>query len=170
MSLKKYPWPYLEIKNYLPQAKFEVLRNHAMQFGEDGDVNRIMFDHDPMPQTANLLSQFEHHRPLGNMGKFIHYAVTRKDFVHDVHYDADFKIMSAVLYLGPEKNGGTILYDGTKPVSEVVWEPNKLFVFCGEDDITWHEYYSIDTRYTLNYFLVDMDKIENEEYRQKIIV
>tara|TARA_B110000902_G_C14262777_1_gene570382 strand:+ start:767 stop:1219 length:453 start_codon:yes stop_codon:yes gene_type:complete len=149
---------------------FNFLRNDAMMYGEDGDVNRVMFDHDPIPLAAGLLSEFTTHRPVGNMGKFIHYAVTKADFLHDRHYDADFKIMSAVLYLGPEKNGGTVLYDGDEAVIEVEWKPNKLFVFCGMDNLTWHHYYSEATRYTLNYFLVDMDKVENDEYRQKIIV
>ena len=170
MSLKSYPWPYLEIDNYLPKEMFNFLRNDAMMYGEDGDVNRVMFDHDPIPLAAGLLSEFTTHRPVGNMGKFIHYAVTKADFLHDRHYDADFKIMSAVLYLGPEKNGGTVLYDGDEAVIEVEWKPNKLFVFCVMDNLTWHHYYSEATRYTLNYFLVDMDKVENDEYRQKIIV
>ena len=170
MNFVDYPWPHLVIDDYLPQDQFDSLRHEALRYGEDGDVSRIFFDHDPIPHTADLLNEFVSHRPVGDKGKLIHYAVTKKDFVHEKHCDAEFKIMSAVLYLGPEKNSGTRLYGRKGERVDVEWKPNRMFVFCGLTDFTWHDYTSTDTRYTLNYFLIDRSKVKNPEYKDKMIV
>ena len=85
--------------------------------------------------------------------------------------------MSAIVYLSPEKNKGTTLidyskislYDGVPEKITVDWKPNRLMNFCGLTQNTWHYYESTDVRYTYNYFLVDPDKIQNEEYKKYCI-
>lgn len=68
---------------------------------------------------------------------------TGKDFIFGVHPDSKSKLLSVVIYLTPEENTGTILYDNEKgnPVSTVPWKQNRCLVFSRTDN-TWHDYKS----------------------------
>lgn len=81
---------------------------------------------------------------------------TGKDFKFRIHNDSTSKLLSTVVYIAPDQNIGTILYDdeeGTNP-REIDWEPNKGFIFSRTED-TWHSYMSdgISRRLTLVYTL-----------------
>jgi len=173
------PWFYIAVDDFLPTEQFENLRDDALRIAADGDqVQRQIFNHDPTPQIESFIRTFlkaqstsgVRIRPHRELKKFIHYAVTPANFNHAMHVEAEFKIMSAVLYLGPEENIGTRLYkspEDQNPI-EVEWVPNRLFVFCGHDH-TWHDYASTNTRYTYNYFLVDPHVVQNAEYKDNLI-
>jgi len=172
-------WQYEVVDDYLDKKTFdsfiEDLRGVKL---EDNEVYRRFFTYDPTPQIAELVNKFEIKRPCNNYKKLIHYAVTPANFFHKEHYEADFKIMSAIVYLSPEKNIGTTLVDYRTPgpnegdLYEKItldWKPNRMMTFCGLDDITWHYYESTDVRFTYNYFLVDPDKIQSDEWKQHLI-
>ena len=169
------PWPYLYIDNYLPEKEFTWLRNKAMGMGKPTrKVLREILKYDFTPQIELLFKIFQQRedipkREYTDLKKFIHFAATPEDFIHPMHIEAPFKIMSAVLYLGPEENRGTRLYEDpeTEPF-EIEWKPNRLFVFCGHDN-TFHDYLSSTARYTYNYFLVDKPIVENPEYKGNLI-
>lgn len=173
------PWFYISIDNFLPESEFNKLKSEALDVPTiDGEVSRKIHGYDPTPQIETLFKTFLRAkdkygieiRDFKSLKKFIHYAVTPPNFTHKMHIEAPFKIMSAVLYLGPEENIGTRLYrtkDDKDPI-EVEWKPNRLFVFCGHDH-TFHDYASTDTRYTYNYFLVDPNVVENEDYKAGLI-
>lgn len=179
VTISNDPWFYISIDNFLPQEQFEKLREGALDVDVMEDkVSRQLFNYDPTPTIEKLIRTFLKAketmgvdvRSYSELKKFIHYAITPPNFEHQMHIEAPFKIMSAVLYLGPEKNIGTRLYktpDDKNPV-EVEWKPNRLFVFCGYDH-TWHDYASTETRYTYNYFLVDPNVVENREYKDNLI-
>jgi hypothetical protein len=164
------PWPHIVIDDFMPEYMIQYHLKKAQEVDSGDLVGRKILDYDPMPRVADLLEKFSIRRQYNELGKFIHYASTKDNIVHPMHTDAAFKIMSAVLYLGPEHNYGTRLYENPDSpcVKEVEWKPNRLFVFCGTN-YTWHDYRSTDTRYTLNYFLVDPTIIENPQYKQGII-
>ena len=64
-----------------------------------------------------------------------------KDYVFGIHSDSRDKLLSAVIYISPEVNEGTWLYDnkkGDNPI-QVEWLPNRNFIFCRNDN-TWHSY------------------------------
>jgi hypothetical protein len=157
------------IDDFLPQEDFEKLRDRARLQSAAIGVERNFFDHDPTPQIAELLKEFDKHREYDELAKFIHTAATPANFQHPIHYEAEFKIMTAILYLDPEESYGTnFLLDDYK--EELEWKPNRLMCFCGETDVTWHDYRSGDAvRHTYNYFLVDPTKIENESYKNVCI-
>jgi len=169
MIISDRPWKHLYIDDFMPDYMLQYHYNKAQQVDPQGDVGRLILDYDPMHRVADLLEHFPNHRPYNKLGKFIHYAATAANLTHAVHTDAPFKILSAVLYLGPTDNYGTRLYDQTKFDKEVEWKPNRLVVFAG-NDYTWHDYRSKQVRFTLNYFLVDPDVIENQQYKQGIIM
>ena len=69
-----------------------------------------------------------------------------------MHRDTSDKLLSVVIYLKPEKNTGTILYEnqnGDNPMV-VEWKPNRAFIFSRSND-SWHAFKGdgINDRYTL---------------------
>ena len=49
--------------------------------------------------------------------------------------------MSGVIYLWPEINIGTIIYDNNKKnPKEIKWKVNRAFVFSRKDKGSWHSY------------------------------
>ena len=64
-----------------------------------------------------------------------------KDYVFDIHSDSRDKLLSAVIFIAPEVNEGTWLYDDKKGSNprQIEWLPNRNFVFC-RNDHTWHSY------------------------------
>jgi len=155
--------------NYLPQQTFSLLYTHYQKVQLKKEVDRKFFSSDPTPDIAEFINYFDKKRGYNKLGKFIHTAATPPNFHHPKHYEAEFKIMSAIVYIGPEEAPGTTFYiDGKEETIE--WKPNRLMIFCGETDVTWHDYKSADQiRFTYNYFLVDPTKIENESYKNNII-
>ena len=168
------PWPHYCIDGFMHPDKFARHSARARKLGEPqggyDNIIREFLDYDPAPEIGEMINWFTEKRGYTQLKKLIHYAVTPAGLDHPMHHEGDHKIMSAVLYLHPEDNGGTVLYNPDKSFSyEVEWKPNRLFVFCGKSDVTHHSYYSTSTRYTLNYFLVDPSNITNESLLEKFI-
>jgi hypothetical protein len=169
--------------NFLPDSTFEMLRNKYVKTSESEEIQRDIFGYDPTPQISDYLSKFRRVREHKKLGKFIHTAATPPEFHHPIHDEAEFKIMSAIVYVGPGNSHGTKFYmregatfeypEGdfyTEYDHEVEWKPNRLVIFCGESGVTWHDYKSDEKmRFTYNYFLVDPTKIKNEVYKNSIL-
>jgi len=155
--------------DFLPQETYEMLyRKYQEANPHSQNIEREFFTHDPTPQIAELLNHFHVKRGYRKLAKWIHTAATPPHFEHRKHYEAEFKIMSAIVYIGPEKSHGTKFYLDEE--FEIEWKPNRLMVFCGETDVTWHDYKSADQmRFTYNYFLVDPTQIENPDWKHKWI-
>lgn len=155
--------------NYLPQQTFSLLYTHYQKVQLKKEVDRKFFLSDPTPDIAHYINYFNKKRGYNKLGKFIHTAATPPNFHHPKHYEAEFKIMSAIVYIGPEEAPGTTFYiDGKEETIE--WKPNRLMIFCGETDVTWHDYKSADQmRFTYNYFLVDPTKIQNPDYKKHVL-
>lgn len=82
----------------------------------------------------------------------INFVVVPKDYMFPMHTDSENKLLSVVVYLKPEKNAGTILYenkDGANPI-RVKWKQNRAFIFSRTNE-TWHAFHGdgINPRYTL---------------------
>lgn len=154
--------------NFLPQDTYDMLYRKYSETAVSDQVQREIFKYDPTPQIASFLHQFNRYRKYEQLGKFIHTAATPPRFHHAKHCEAEFKIMSAIVYIAPEHSNGTVFY--LDETFEIEWKPNRLMIFCGETDVTWHDYRSTkDMRFTYNYFLVDPTKVENETYRNSIL-
>ena len=74
-----------------------------------------------------------------------------------IHDESKDKTVSIVVYLYPENSTGTSLYknkDRGSFVKEIEWKSNSAMLFCGEEDVTWHDFCSKENpRVTLNYFI-----------------
>ena len=64
-----------------------------------------------------------------------------KDYVFPIHSDSRDKLLSVVIYIAPENNEGTWLYENQsgKNPKQIEWIPNRAFVFSRNDN-TWHSY------------------------------
>jgi len=81
---------------------------------------------------------------------------TGRDYIFPVHSDSKDKLLSVVIYIAPEINEGTWLYEdhrGKNP-QQIEWKPNRAFAFSRNDN-TWHSYKAdgIRNRLTLVYNL-----------------
>ena len=64
-----------------------------------------------------------------------------RDYVFPIHSDSRDKLLSVVVYIAPETNEGTWLYEdksGKNP-QQIEWKPNRAFAFS-RNDHTWHSY------------------------------
>ena len=165
------PWEHFIVDDYLPKKEFEYHSWKAQQIEIKEDVNREFLDYDPFPEATWFQPEFAYTRSFDTTKKFSHYAATKAGFHHPRHVDSQFKIMSAVLYLAPEFNHGTDMFeteDGPM-MGACPWKPNRLFVFAGRYNHTWHDYRATTNRYTLNWFLVDPQIIQNQEYKKVLV-
>lgn len=173
MTFFSEPWEHLVVDDFLPAEQFQELENACLTIHglNDGNTTRKFIDYDPL-DIEHMLQCFSNVKPYaGELNKLIHFSVIDKEFMHAIHTDADFKIMTAILYIGPKESLGTRIFDKDKNyVKEIEWKPNRLVVFCSNDD-TWHDFGSyINGRHTLNYFLIDGSvHINNDDFRSNII-
>ena len=76
-----------------------------------------------------------------------------------IHQEGLEKTWSSVTYVTPESNVGTKMYTAQNEnafVREAEWRPNSTFIFCGEQNKTWHSYESNQNtnRITFNLFIM----------------
>ncbi len=99
---------------------------------------------------------------------------TGRDYSFRIHPDVKSKILSVVVYLAPEKNSGTLLYNskiddthGTDEI-EVKWKRNRALIFS-RTDTSWHNYRGDgkNTRLVLVYNLRSDDAFKNHEKSMK---
>jgi len=85
------------------------------------------------------------------------FTLSPKDSRYGLHTDNKDKLLSTVIYLKPENNTGTILYEHKedKYPQTVEWKQNRALIFSRTDE-TWHSYKGdgINDRYALVYNLM----------------
>lgn len=85
------------------------------------------------------------------------FTLSPKDSRYGLHTDNKDKLLSTVIYLKPENNTGTILYEHKedKHPQTVEWKQNRALIFSRTDE-TWHAYKGdgINDRYALVYNLM----------------
>ena len=85
------------------------------------------------------------------------FTATPKDYKYGMHVDIPSKLLSVVIYLKPEKNTGTILYESKNGKNPQIteWKPNRALIFSRTEE-TWHSYEGdgVNDRYVLVYNLV----------------
>jgi len=158
--------------DFLDKDTFDYIYSKSLQGDNNAQkldtVKRYIFSEDPTPQISEFINYFEKKRGYRKLSKIIHTSEIPPHYKSQVHDEAEFKIMSAVVYLGPEKSNGTKFYMDEE--FEIEWKPNRLMVFCGETGVTWHDYSSgVEPRFTYNYFLVDSSKVYNEAVKNNLL-
>tara|TARA_B100001057_G_scaffold499948_1_gene612667 strand:- start:3924 stop:4529 length:606 start_codon:yes stop_codon:yes gene_type:complete len=173
------PWPHQYIEDTLPQEEFNKLKEQCRNinvpndrlvhiFPKDfADHNIKFYDqiHDIsknlLDNAKELCNQYPNHRWFNDLAVNCHISVTPPlPYKFYIHMEGLEKIWSSVTYITPEINVGTKMYthqDEKAFVKEAEWKPNNTFIFCGQQNKTWHSYESDQTqqRITLNLFLVN---------------
>ena len=177
MEVFKEPWAHIVIDDFYPEEVFKKLVKYSKDklkensFGSNGKF-RMRFERDPELDdilkdnvlSSDYLKYFKQHREV-DKDSYVYTEVAGiiGPYKYKLHSEAPNKIMSLVVYLGPEINRGTRLFDKDKKFfKELDWKPNRAFIFCGIDDVTWHDYLCDKGtfRITINQFL---EKGKSEE-------
>ena len=123
------------------------------------------------PQALNVLKELSPKKiDLYEYSEF-HIVITGKDYKYPIHVDAHSKLLSGVIYLKPEKNTGTRLYEENKKnFIDLEWKPNRALFFSRSKN-SFHSYKSngISSRITLIYNLMttnvkEVCKIDGNSY------
>ena len=168
MEIFTNPWPHIIIDDFLPEDELTMRYNQARKW-TSAENDKPCFNYDPLEgHDFEQYLEYLPHRPYSRLEKMVHYARTPLHFRHELHCDIESKVLSAILYLGPDENYGTGLYrenniDSLVKTSE--WKPNRMFIFCGMSGVTWHDFTSnhLD-RYTLNWFLVNAEHKKSDAF------
>lgn len=194
-KVTEFPWPYKVIDNFFEENIFQILTNFSKsslsKFGVEKNqsidpvtlvklksiIDPILFEEifkvnsDLLKNTNNIANTFLHSRKYNSyysMPSF-HFLKPNAGF-HPIHDEVIDKTISIVVYLYPEESVGTRLYKNCSNQSfecEVKWKPNRALIFCGNENITWHDFGTDHRpRVTLNFFLKKnllKDFIETDE-------
>ena len=154
--------------DYLSPEMFDMLYTKAQELNPIDSMERSFFTEDPTPELAQYINHFTKKRGYRELSKLVHINATPPNFDHPLHDEATFKIMSAIIYLGPEVSHGTTFYMDEQ--IDIEWKPNRLMIFCGETGVTWHDFKSGDhVRHTYNYFLCDPTQVQNETIKNTLL-
>lgn len=169
LTYQKYyePWEHIIIDNYYDNilftkmsAELSVIFKHMMQ------DRRILYINDisnlpstsacisSKPVTESFLGIFDKHRSYETIKIKNQIIFCNGDIDYRIHDEKPTKILSAATYVSPKQATGTRLYNKDKSLyGDVSWKPNKMLLFCGETEVTWHSYHANGPRITINTFL-----------------
>jgi len=174
-----HPWPHQYIEDTLPQDEFLKLQEQCRNINVPKDKLVAIHPYDfadhnikfydqlydisqkCLSNARELCEQYPNHRWYNKLDVNCHISITPPlPYKFYIHMEGLEKIWSSVTYITPEENVGTKMYteqDKNTFVKEAKWKPNNSFIFCGQQDKTWHSYESDQTqqRITLNIFLVN---------------
>ena len=141
----------------------ELIHIHPKQFKDYGidfydetlDICKTLLN-----STKELHASYKNHRQYPILGINAHVSITPPlPFKFYIHQEGLEKTWSSVTYITPEENIGTKMYTEQNEksfVKEAQWKPNTTFIFCGQQNTTWHSYESNQTenRITFNLFIM----------------
>lgn len=183
------PWPHQIIDNFFSPDEFKIIEQtskelsivfsnevitsdnclniaEALDYISDEAVtiilksNRYLLDN-----ISTTINNFPNCRTFKNVISIPTFHILPPNVppqkVHDEAYD---KISSTVVYLYPEISTGTAIFETSSRdsfVKEIEWKQNRAMLFCGEKEVTWHDFYSKEhSRVTLNFFIRELKSTE----------
>lgn len=166
------PWPYLIVDDIYPPKLFQRMVDEMSKamtgvnsINKTGIRNLSEKDLDNLPAVQeaievcdikSFLPYFSNKRSTNPTSTTYQLAATT-NFFQNVHDESYQKVLSCIVYITPEKSTGTLIYKTYgQQVGEVEWKPNRAFIFCGINNVTWHSYKADgENRITFNQFLID---------------
>lgn len=139
-------------------SKLQIIANNEKNFTELNDDNSIIVNFE-QEINSYLIKKYEHklikHLEELNPEKSklhdyseISITIAGKNHEYPIHNDSLTKILSTVIYLYPQNNIGTTVYDHKKQnPKEIKWKINRAFTFSRKDKGTWHSYKSDGKNY-----------------------
>ncbi len=134
----------------LNKVEYDQILNHHNKISKDGSTETSCISVEKLKKlnlechekTINLLKELSPEKAKLYDYSDFNIIETGKNYSFPIHRDHVNKLLSGVIYLYPEKNLGTILYDnknGENPV-EIDWRQNRGFFFSRNESSTWHSY------------------------------
>ena len=131
-------------KNRLPKEVTEkMLRQHQHKEGNSPlseedirDIHNTYHD-----QMINWLKELAPEKLKYYWYTELNVVNNGKNHIFPIHSDSRDKLLSVVIYIAPDINEGTTLYEdksGKNP-KKINWIPNRAFIFSRNDN-TWHSY------------------------------
>lgn len=166
MQTFDHPYKHIVIDDYLPQDVYNNIVNdvmsraaafqledyaHSDTHNNTTDWLDVSGEWQFLAAESNYLDAsflIEHfaekqHRPFNNLEASFDINWSKAGHEHEIHSESARKILTAVTYLYPQAANGTVLYNKDKEfVKEIEWKPNRCFIMCGLQDITWHSFYA----------------------------
>ena len=132
-----------------------VNRTETPYFSEQDSIDIYNAHHQYMLSALQQLNPDRAKRQIKHTE--LNIVMSGKDFVWPIHNDSKDKMLSVVIFVAPNENEGTWLYEdqaGTDP-RQIEWKPNRAFIFSRNTD-TWHSYKADgkNNRLTLVYNLI----------------
>lgn len=170
-KFQKYydPWEHIVSDNFYNSTLFERMRlelsaifNKVMDSQQVCYINDISkFENTLACVSSNKISDkyltlFSKHRPFTKLTTRNQIIFCKGKLDYRIHDESEKKILSAVTYITPDTAIGTHIYNADKSFNKSIeWLPNRLLMFCGETNKTWHSYHCDSSQYriTLNTFL-----------------
>ena len=173
------PWPHQLIADTFTKDVFEKLQKECIENlnfptteliqihpNHYKNYNLNFYDHTVdiceslMQNIKQIHNIYPEHRKYPTLGINAHISVTPPlPYKFYIHQEGLEKTWSSVTYVTPESNVGTKMYTAQNEnafVREAEWRPNSTFIFCGEQNKTWHSYESNQNtnRITFNLFIM----------------
>ena len=132
-----------------------VNRTETPYFSEQDSMDIYNAHHQYMLSALQQLNPDRAKRQIKHTE--LNIVMSGKDFVWPIHNDSKDKMLSVVIFVAPNENEVTWLYEdqaGTDP-RQIEWKPNRAFIFSRNTD-TWHSYKADgkNNRLTLVYNLI----------------
>ena len=179
------PWPHQIIENTFDKDVFEKLRTQCgkkfkssskfvtkelvqihpkdyKEYGIDFYDETLDICKKLLENAKLLCGRYPKYRWFPNLGINAHISITPPlPWQFHIHQEGIEKIWSSVTYITPENNIGTKMYKAQNEkalVGEAPWKPNSTFIFCGQENKTWHSYESNQNtnRITFNLFIMKL--------------
>lgn len=173
------PWPHQLIADTFTKDVFEKLQKECIENlnfptteliqihpNDYKNYNLNFYDHTVdiceslMENIKQIHNIYPAYRKYPTLGINAHISVTPPlPYKFYIHQEGLEKTWSSVTYVTPESNVGTKMYTAQNEnafVREAEWRPNSTFIFCGEQNKTWHSYESNQNtnRITFNLFIM----------------
>lgn len=178
------PWPHIVVEDFLSKEDFKLLSAHPTTHVKATERqsllnNKVFADGSVVAQDlskavilglhdryhARSMDWLRHLAPKKvPLFEYADYelVITGKDCKFRIHDDSWDKLLSIVVYLAPEKNTGTIVYDNMEGRNPTVieWKQNRALVFARREGQTWHAYKGdgINNRLALIYNLMTSNR------------
>ena len=177
------PWPHQLIADTFTKDVFSKLQKECIEnlnfstteliqiHPNDYKNYNINFYDETVDICKNLMDNikqihdiYPEYRKYPNLGINAHINITPPlPYKFYIHQEGLEKTRSSVTYVTPDINVGTKMYTAQNEdafVKEAHWQPNSTFIFCGEQNKTWHSYESNQNtnRITFNLFIMKWRK------------
>ena len=154
---------YKILDNFLDQTTFDYLSslklktvssnevlNHHNRVYKNGEIESSCISSEILKNlqrschkiAINLLNELAPHKTYLYEYTDFNIIETGKDYIFPIDRDHVNKLLSGVIYLRPENNTGTIIYQNKKGDHpyEIPWKENRALFFSRTEKNSWHNY------------------------------